>query len=80
MERCSELRRVNCTQSIPPPGRQLGRNLWQSHKLGTPQNIRFAQDGNLTQQTEYEHDIYRINIASGAATWMGEAVATPTIR
>src|SRR5208283_4425514 len=48
-------------------------------KLGTTgQNIRFAQDGNLyVSNTSTNTDIYRINIASGAATWMGEAVGYP---
>jgi uncharacterized protein YfiM (DUF2279 family) len=48
-------------------------------KLGTTgQNIRFAQDGNLyVSNTSTNTDIYRINIASGAATWMGETVGYP---
>ena len=42
------------------------------------QNIRFAQDGNLyVSNTSTNTDIYRINTASGAATWMGEAVGYP---
>ncbi len=48
-------------------------------KLGTTgQNIRFAKDGNLyVSNTSTNTDIYRINTASGAATWMGEAVGYP---
>src|ERR1017187_9349755 len=42
------------------------------------QNIRFARDGNLyVSNTSTNTDIYRINTASGAATWMGEAVGFP---
>ena len=48
------------------------------HNLGTGQNIRFAQDGNLyISNTSTNTDIYRINTTNGAATWMGEAVGYP---
>ena len=46
--------------------------------LGTGENIRFAQDGNLYVSDEGTNtDIYRINTTNGAATWMGEATGYP---
>lgn len=50
-----------------------------AHNLGsTGQNIRFAQDGNLyVSNTGTNTDLYRLNTATGAATWMGEAVGYP---
>ncbi|MGO8836470.1 MAG: MBG domain-containing protein [Limisphaerales bacterium] len=46
--------------------------------LGTGQNIRFAQDGNLyVSNTSTNTDIYRVNTTNGAATWMGEAIGYP---
>ena len=47
--------------------------------LGTTgQNIRFANDGNLyVSNTSTNTDIYRLNTASGAAMWMGEAIGYP---
>jgi hypothetical protein len=48
------------------------------HNLGTGQNIRFAQDGNLyVSNTSTNTDIYRVNTSTGAATWMGEAISSP---
>lgn len=45
------------------------------------QNIRFAADGNLyVSNTSTNTDIYRVNISSGSATWMGEAVGYPYLK
>jgi len=54
-------------------------NFGSPKNLGTTgQNIRFAQDGNLyVSNTSTNTDIYRVNTANGAATWMGEAVGYP---
>jgi hypothetical protein len=49
-----------------------------AHNLGTGQNIRFAQDGNLyVSNTSTNTDIYRISTSAGSATWMGEAIGFP---
>ncbi|HXR04762.1 MAG TPA: immunoglobulin domain-containing protein, partial [Verrucomicrobiae bacterium] len=49
-----------------------------AHNLGTGQNIRFAQDGNLyVSNTSTNTDIYRVSTSTGNATWMGEAIGSP---
>jgi len=71
----NRLYRINPTNGTAT----LVGNYGNAHNLGsTGQNIRFAQDGNLyVSNTGTNTDIYRVNTASGAATWMGEAVGYP---